>query len=736
MKRSTLLPLAALALAGLSATPALAENSVASGAFMVERPTLISIGYEWRITGDDNRNAKVAVTYRKKGETAWRNAIAPLRLNKEVTRGGGIQAQPGEPPVRADPNTDPTILSVTYISPNMFTGSIFNLDPDSDYEVHLALTDPDGVSGGQEKDFTVHTRKEPVPAAGGHVYNVYPADWKGARVKPYFIGLMAAYYLAAPDIDWQNAYPPRVKPGDIILMHAGTYIADRYHYMNGQPEPGHLSLGAIVDGTYYLTAKGTADKPIAIKSAGDGEVVIDGDGAQTLFNLLAADYNYFEGITFRNANVGFLLGLKNEMGETGFTLKNSRVYNMDRAIQDDWSGSKDFYIADNVFIGRHEPEKMMSWGQALWARFPEYPELVGGNNASEYAVKIYGQGHVVAYNYFAAWHDGLDIATYGVPDGTPNEDPDRVPVSDDFYNNDFYNMGDNCIESDGGAHNIRVFRNRCFNAPGGAFSAQPIWGGPVYFVQNIVYNTPTFGSCKYSPVSGIYTLNNTFVGECRGGPMGNAHFANNLMLAQFAWSAGGGTAQGMPVLGVTTYTNYSESDYNGFRPTPGYDDAFEWNSPAFATEADFNGRLETRHFKTLKDYQTATGQEKHSILIDFNTFVNVSIPNNLDPQHVYRPEDYDFRLKPGSAAIDKGIVLGSINDDFTGKAPDLGALETGKPAPHYGPRNPVPGGQQYGSTFRAFTGPPPPENVTYVAPVPPPSSGTPAPARAGGGGGD
>jgi hypothetical protein len=137
-----------------------------------------------------------------------------------------------------------------------------------------------------------------------------------------------------------------------------------------------------------------------------------------------------------------------------------------------------------------------------------------------------------------------------------------------------------------------------------------------------------------------------------------------------------------------------------------------------------------RHFKTLKEYQDATGQDKHSILVDYNTFVKVGEPDMSDPQHVYRPEDYDFHLKPGSAAIDKGIVLGSINDGYTGKAPDLGALETGKPAPHYGPRGPVAGGQQYGSTFRAFTGPPPPDNMAYVAP-----QAATAPARGGAGGG-
>ena len=48
--------------------------------------------------------------------------------------------------------------------------------------------------------------------------------------------------------------------------------------------------------------------------------------------------------------------------------------------------------------------------------------------------------------------------------------------------------------------------------------------------------------------------------------------------------------------------------------------------------------------------------------------------------------DLNFRLRPGGKAIDAGVPLPTINDDFTGKAPDLGALELGQPEPHYGPR--------------------------------------------------
>jgi hypothetical protein len=59
-----------------------------------------------------------------------------------------------------------------------------------------------------------------------------------------------------------------------------------------------------------------------------------------------------------------------------------------------------------------------------------------------------------------------------------------------------------------------------------------------------------------------------------------------------------------------------------------------------------------------------------------------------DPQRVYGAEHFDFRLKPGSAAVDAGVVLPNITDDFTGRAPDLGAYELDRPIPHYGPRKP------------------------------------------------
>ncbi len=674
-----------------------AQNATTAGEFFVDPPTLVSLGFEWRIAGDDNRNARVEVAFRKRGDSKWRDALPLMRLQHEPVPGGLPR--------------DGAAHYFGYVSPNMFGGSILNLEPDTEYECRFALSDPDGVRGTRQRTAIVRTRKEPMPAAGGRVFHVYPFGYKGAKQEPSFTGLLAAYYVGADESDHSNAFPPRVQPGDTILVHAGVYKDNRFIYSGF--DRTIAAYGTPFDGTYYLTASGTPEKPIVIKSAGDGEAIFDGDGCQNLFNVMAGNYNYFEGITVRNTNVAFLLGIKNIAGSIGFTLKHSRIENVGRGVEDDWSGSKNFYIADNVFIGRHDPLKLQSWWTAqVWGKFPGYPAPI----TSEYAIKIYGQGHVVAYNYVANWHDGIDIATYGDPDGVVNgagggageENRDRVPVSIDFYNNDIYNMADNCIEADGGAHNIRVFRNRCFNEAGGALSAQPTFGGPLYFYQNVMYDNTTGGPLKLIDTpAGVLIYQNTFFGQGRlMGPASNIHFLNNLIL-------GDGWAD--PVLNLRTTTNYSSSDYNGFYLNPDAAASFEWTSPDFATLADFTGKLVTRIFKSLKEYQEATKQDQHSVLVDYRIFAKAEPPDKNDPQRLYNPEDFYFQLQPviggfeigqfANPAIDAGVLLPTINDDFTGAAPDLGAYERGRDIPQYGPRV-WPSGPQDPNAPRSVIGPP------------------------------
>ncbi len=136
------------------------------------------------------------------------------------------------------------------------------------------------------------------------------------------------------------------------------------------------------------------------------------------------------------------------------------------------------------------------------------------------------------------------------------------------------------------------------------------------------------------------------------------------------------------------------------------------------------GQLITRTFKTLKEYRDATKQDQHSVLLDYDIFANAKIPDKNDPQRLYNPEDFDFslrgaikytqlteppmtvgQLQPPNPAIDAGTILPTINDDFTGKAPDLGAYELDRPIPHYGPRE-WPSGPSDPNAPRSVAGPP------------------------------
>jgi hypothetical protein len=644
-----------------------AGDTTTTGELIVDPPTLMALGFAWPIEGDDNRNARVSMSYRNKGKTKWLKGLDPLRLQNEQSFLRG---------------------SLDYIAPNMFAGSLFDLEEDSEYEVRLKIQDPDGVNGEAEKNITVRTRAEPQPASDGRIFHVYPPGYNGPREEPGFSGLLEAYYMASLGGDWSRASPPRVRPGDMIKVHAGLYLSKHDHYSHEINSGFTTCCGTPWDGTYYLTQDGTQERPISIVAAGDGEVIFDGDDNTVLFNLMGATYHYFEGITFRNTDTAIEAGMKDIAGAKGITVKHCRFENIGTAVHSDWSGSSGFYIADNDMLGREDLDYVFTWfAIEPWSSRPDFEKRA--RMKSFYAISVYGRGHVIAYNRVRGFHDGIDHATYGMPDGYPNTPSDRLPVAIDIYNNDISVVHDNCIEADGSVRNVRVMRNRCFNAPLGAMSPQPVLGGPVYFIRNIVYNA-WWGPVKvHGEPSGVYYLNNTYVGEFRQlTPMSNLHLRNNLLLGQ-------GTAP--RVLSVDTFTNYSSSDYNGFRPNPESKEAFAWNSPSFEVIRDFYPErrdaeqnlpieLTQRVFPSLDDYSKATGQDSHSRLVDYDIFVNAPMPDFSDPTRVVAVDSVDLQLQKGANAIDAGIELPNVTDGFRGSAPDLGAYEFGAPLPHYGPR--------------------------------------------------
>jgi hypothetical protein len=673
----TLWSIAAIAAQGPPpAAPApTSPDVVTPGELVIEPPTLINLGFEWFIQGDDNRNAVADVSFRQAGSTDWKPALPLLRLNSER--------------IYAESRVD-------VIAPNMFAGSVLDLEPDTAYEARFVMRDPDGVRGPAERIVTVRTRAEPKPYAGGRVFHVYPHGFSGQKIEPSFEGLMCAYNYWCAGTDWATSGRPRVRPGDTILVHAGIYRYNRYEYTNN----ARVNRTTPLDGTYYLTADGTAEMPIAIKAAGDGEVVFDGDGNFALFDVRAADYTYFEGLTFRNAEIAINAGTQFIAGSRGLAVKTSRFENVGAGIFTNYAGSSQFYIADNTFIGRNDPKHLIGWAGDMWTKFHGVDgQIFPPKMASYVAVKLYGPGHIVAHNYIADFHDGINVETYGNPDGSLASGPDiidgpkyptreywdRRPVAIDFYNNYITNSHDNPIEADGSMHNIRVMRNMLINHPSHAFCNQPTLGGPVYWIRNIAYNLPAGSTRLTNGAAGVLFYNNTILSETTVAAASNIHWRNNLMLGQNAAPA---------ILSVSTFTSYTSSDYNGFGVNPGAKTAFEWTAPPAGVTADFTGpgrtaKLETRRFASLAEFAQATGQDRHSVGVDYDVFVNVRRLDAQDAatvQQLYKADEFDFGLKPGSAAVDRGMPLPTVTDGFAGRAPDLGALELGHAPPHYGPR--------------------------------------------------
>src|SRR5260370_28248241 len=95
----------------------------------------------------------------------------------------------------------------------------------------------------------------------------------------------------------------------------------------------------------------------------------------------------------------------------------------------------------------------------------------------------------------------------------------------------------------------------------------------------------------------------------------NVHYRNNLIL---------GKSDTFEIFAVETNTNYSSSDYNGFRPNEGAEFSFEWSTPPKTMRANFPGEAgklpfqqqvqleaqarERRRFRTLKEFSAETGQ--------------------------------------------------------------------------------------------------------------------------------
>lgn len=283
-------------------------------------PTMKSISLEWALgTGDSNNNSVVNVEYRKDGTSTWQNGMPLKRVPA-----GSYQ---------------------TFSWVNKHSGSLFDLEAATTYEIRLTRTDPD-TSGSVVETFKVSTR-------------AYPAPMFNAPVKTVAAGTNLTTYITN-----------NVVAGDIVELSPGTYSG------------------------FTVSKNGTAGKPIVIRAQNAGTVTING-------RILLDNRSY---IHIENLNVNAPTNLLPYQGAiqlsssafvsiTGNTVVNSLGDIQGNGIESN-NRSENLYIADNTVIGK------TAWNNGTLG--------VNGANGGE-GIQVTGPGHVIEFNRVRGFRDCISF---------------------------------------------------------------------------------------------------------------------------------------------------------------------------------------------------------------------------------------------------------------------------------------------------------------------------------------
>jgi MYXO-CTERM domain-containing protein len=469
---------------------------------------------------------------------------------------------------------------------------------------------------------------------------------------------------------------------------------------------------------------GTAGSPITLKAAGDGPAILDGadpalkdpaawtDEGGGVYSAPAAQTQYVsvDGVRlWQYESLGDLQSLA--IGTNGgFYFDGSRVYvrlpnnaspqgheiqvsAFGRAL---WLAGTPHVVIDGLVIRCYGSETysegiMVRDGShnvwiinsvfenntpGIWVKGPVDDLAVIGNTFSDvglaefpwYEVKARGgmeAGGLILDNEY----DGQGIVFYNnvVHDmfdgmGICGDSPLSQPNNADVINNLIHHMGDDGIETDGTCSNIRIIGNRFEDALVGV-SVAPAVGGPTYVIRNLMVNLN-----NVSPDTDWMTRAMKFnVGDSR--PSGHIFaYHNTAVTYEPDQPAFGVTDDSIWILVVLANNIWVGTDHGFYYSNSG-------NEP-FAQDYDLihstGGRLiryQGTNYGTVAEYFAAEGQCEHCLA--------------GDPLFTDGPGG-DYSLTGSSPAIDNGVLIPGVNDDYEDNGPDMGALEFGAPV------NPLP----------------------------------------------
>ena len=693
-------------ISGLSISSVFAGN----GIDMVNKePVILSnidtVGFSLIYEGDDNNNAVTVMKYREDGKSEWIQGH-PLF---EIKRGTKFSLNDGVSDYR-----------------NELAGRMFYLLPGKTYEVKVTVADPDGVTGEKERHFKVKTRFEPLvenKTGGAYYVSVNGSDKNpGTKDLPFLTIEKAA---------------EKVKAGDTVIVREGVYSIKRSILIENsgtEDKPvvmrSEVRGKAVIDGSDTELAKTKWEKvdsekypdvykvsyrpkPQIIfykdnlmfpfdniedvrtciyqgkkktglyggwfwdkdtlyvkipkepytKPEGEG---IDPNGEKDNIKVVRAEKAFelkgncivIDGFTIRYVNEGI-----NFKGANYLVLRNNTIERMingiisERYLDEPAEMRSSFALIENNEITCCPTFFYRDWG-------------LGHDNVATQGIMLdSGEGHMIRNNNIHDVENGIYVGgTWEKGEASTMANPDYNQGTI-VAGNEIYRIGDDSVESDGACHNQVIYNNFIRDIHTG-LSLAPNSVGPMWVLRNRIYMRPRISLSGEPELSGDF-MNAPFkfnVGSKVGaGPSviyHNTVVVESPVKAVPAFVSAWGNTPGLDLITRNNsftsnpgwYTIYIESkaiEKRVLKLDLDYDNLFRKEPPL----AKFEGY---KKYLDLKDFQESTGYEKHGMSI---------------PQKFNDPAKGDFGLDINSPLIDSGVILPGINTNYTGKAPDIGAVE-------------------------------------------------------------
>jgi hypothetical protein len=398
-------------------------------------------------------------------------------------------------------------------------------------------------------------------------------------------------------------------------------------------------LPAVSNNTFIITEGGNASGYVLYKAPAEKSAIIDVKNLQDYDIDVRAHYVIIRGLVLKGAKIH---GIRIAPDMTDIIIENNDISGWGRIQPDGWGVDRDAAVStdnvDNTGLRRiiiqynkmhHPRSNANNWKQyrnAISYYHPAGPQSVSFNSTLGQLVIRGNDIYSDSSHYF---NDGIGGGeNYSFISGFPGPDSD-------IYDNRVSNCWDDAIESEGMNQNVRVFNNfidLSYVAHG--VSATSI--GPLYVYRNITNRLQL--SPEHSYNSGYWFKSQGY--DAFGGRVYVYH--NTMLTIQ---NEGGISDVGKTLANTISRNNILRSAKNAVIDRKG--------DPQTSCDYDLiDGSITTVN----------QNHEKHAIF--------------AVPQFDMKAPLQSRGLLPNTPGQDSGAIrIPNFNDNFKGKAPDMGAVE-------------------------------------------------------------